>query len=160
MHARVIETVVPLLSEGLAESIEVFGLGRIVVSCSPGTVCISVVRNRENIPVPDRIRRLSTNALISPVWMMRAGCSAIPFTRSMVWVRVPLTSGFASLLKPMCRVADWTNNGFPNRPAGLFVGGGHCQVYRREDAARHAKSVPAPPYARHFRALRRDCSNL
>jgi hypothetical protein len=24
----------------------------------------------------------------------------------------------------------------------------------------NAKTVPAPPYARHFKALRRDCSNL
>jgi len=49
VHAGVIEAVITLIGRRLAEAIEIFADGRSVVSCSPGTVCSSVVRKRESI---------------------------------------------------------------------------------------------------------------
>jgi len=48
VHAGVIEAVIALVAGCAAESIEISVTAASAVSCSPGTVCISVVRSLEN----------------------------------------------------------------------------------------------------------------
>src|SRR5579859_7747412 len=79
----------------------------------------------------------------------------MPFTRSMVRVKVPVTSGLASLLKPMCVSLICTNSGFPSAGAGCLFAAASARSMGVNTPPESANRVPAPPYARHFSASRR-----
>ena len=96
--------------------------------------------------------------VMSPVWMMSAGCSLIAFTRSMLCPSVPLTSGLASLLKPMWVSLICTNSGLPARVRTAGFAAATARSIGVNTPPAIANSVPAPPKAMHLRALRRECS--
>lgn len=73
MHASVIETAIALVFRYLTEAPEVFRDGE---SCSPGTVCIAVLRKRANIYCAKLNSTGLDKRVNSPVWMISAGCSA------------------------------------------------------------------------------------
>src|SRR5579864_4817427 len=91
--------------------------------------------------------------------MISAGCSGIPFTSSIVSVNVPFTSGLASLLKPICVSLICTNNGLPIFAAPYLLSAAIARSMGVKTPPDRANRVPAPPYAMHFRALRRDTSD-
>ncbi len=91
--------------------------------------------------------------------MMSAGCSGMPFTSSMVSFNVPFTSGLASLLKPICVSLICTNKGLPSFAAAVLLSAAIAKLMGVNTPPDSANSVPAPPYAMHFRALRRDNSD-
>ena len=125
----VVEAVIALVVGGLAEAVEVLGdrgVGRrrarrercAVRSCAAVDMICWAVSNSAGL---DRW-------VMSPVWRISAGCSACAFTRSMVRVSVPSTSGLASLLKPMWVSLIWTNSGLPSAVARSWRGRRHGQV--------------------------------
>ena len=83
----------------------------------------------------------------------------MPFTSSMVLVSVPLTSGFASLLKPICVSLICTNKRLAQRRRRNLLSAAMARSIGVKTPPDSANSVPAPPYAMHFRALRRDNSD-
>ena len=80
---------------------------------------------------------------MSPVWMVSAGASGMRLTSSMVRIRVPETSGFASLLKPMWVSLICRNSG---RPAALLGAVAACaRSTGTSTPLARVKSVPALP---------------
>lgn len=93
---------------------------------------------------------------MSPVWIASAGIAGMPLTRSIVCFSVADTSGFASLLKPMCVSLICTNSG---RPALAGSASPVCASARSNGVRTppdSVNSVPRPPKAMHCSALRRD----
>ena len=80
---------------------------------------------------------------MSPVCSVSAGGCAMPLTSAIVCISVPVTSGLASLLKPMCVSLICRNSGRPT------AGAPGCAARARSSGAstppESVKSVPAPP---------------
>ena len=106
------------------------------MSCSPGTVCSSVVRKLRQAVCCAQIelRRFGQMRDVAGVDRQR-GLLGIAFTRAMVRVSVPSTSGLASLLKPMCVSLICTNSGLPSCVLPGSRSAALRQIHRRQDAA-------------------------
>ena len=82
---------------------------------------------------------------MSPVWMRNAGCSAMAFTRSIVWPKRAVDVGIGVLGEADVGVADLHEQWLAERGDAVLSWAAKARSMGVKIPAVKTKSVPAPP---------------